>query len=243
MEDILRLVPLLRLVKMLRLFRLRRIMDRKVSTLTIDLSLLELIKLGLATAFCAHWCVGSRRGLTPSASAAGCFASDRSASPSLPSGSLACGASSATTSLPTRRLTSTLGTCRTGSKHTARHCYRASPHALSLLHSVRATVRCACPLHCLCCRYVEERRSLSWVQKHQLTDATPTELYSVALYVSLSNIFGGPCEVCPANYLEYSIQAVMMLIGSSLWACASQLAPTSTSHLYLQALPPSSKPH
>ena len=54
-SDVLRLVPLLRLVKMLRLFRLSRIMRRWISTLTIDLSLLELIKLGLATAFCAHW--------------------------------------------------------------------------------------------------------------------------------------------------------------------------------------------
>ena len=86
--------------------------------------------------------------------------------------------------------------------------------------------------------YVEERRRLSWVQKHQLTDARPFELYSVALYVSLSNIFGGPCEIAPANYLEYSIQAVMMLIGSSLWAyiigygcgIVTQLNPSSSEH-------------
>ena len=66
--------------------------------------------------------------------------------------------------------------------------------------------------------YVEDYRTLSWIQKHQLTDAKPLELYCVALYVALSNIFGGPCEISPANYGEFLVQSVMMLIGSSLWA-------------------------
>ena len=66
--------------------------------------------------------------------------------------------------------------------------------------------------------YVEDYRALSWVQKHQFTLARPFQLYGVALYVALSNIFGGPCEVSPANYYEFYLQGFMMLIGSSLWA-------------------------
>ena len=66
--------------------------------------------------------------------------------------------------------------------------------------------------------YVQERRSQSWIQKGQLTDATPFELYGVSLYVAFSNILGGPTDISPANYIEYYTQAMMMAIGSSLWA-------------------------
>lgn len=107
--------------------------------------------------------------------------------------------------------------------------------------------------------YIEAYNNFSWVQKHQLTSATPFELYSVAVYVALSNIFGGalqgplehqisashpryqcrvlflrllmrmcaldarprctgPCDISPANYIEFLVQGLMMLLGSSLWA-------------------------
>jgi len=66
--------------------------------------------------------------------------------------------------------------------------------------------------------YVEAYETLTWVQKHQLTSATPAQLYGVALYVSLSNIFGGPTEISPANFLEFYLQCIMMFFGSSLWA-------------------------
>lgn len=66
--------------------------------------------------------------------------------------------------------------------------------------------------------YIESYRHLSWVQKHQLTESSWYELYGVSLYVSLSNIFGGPCEINPANYYEFYLQGFMMLFGSSLWA-------------------------
>ena len=86
--------------------------------------------------------------------------------------------------------------------------------------------------------YVEAYSTLSWVQKHQLTSARPIELYGVALYVSLSNIFGGPCEISPANYMEFYIQGFMMFTGSSLWAyiigcgCSilASLSPAADSH-------------
>ena len=137
-------VALLRLVKLLRLFRAGRIRDRWMSRLTIDLSLFELLKLGFATAVCAHW--------------------------------LAC-----------------------------------------LWGVAGSTFNDNAPID-LDEWYIESYRTLSWVQKHQLTESSPLELYSVSLYVALANIFGGPCEICPGNYLEFLVQAFMMLIGNSLWA-------------------------
>ena len=137
-------VALLRLVKLLRLFRAGRIRDRWMSRLTIDLSIFELLKLGFATAVCAHW--------------------------------LAC-----------------------------------------LWGVAGSTFNDNAPID-LDEWYIESYRTLSWVQKHQLTESSPLELYSVSLYVALANIFGGPCEICPGNYLEFLVQAFMMLIGNSLWA-------------------------
>ena len=43
-------------------------------------------------------------------------------------------------------------------------------------------------------------------------------LYGASLYVSLNNIFGGSCELHPANYVEYYAHCLMMLVGSSIWA-------------------------
>ena len=51
-----------------------------------------------------------------------------------------------------------------------------------------------------------------------MNDATATELYGPALYLALSNMFGGSGEPSPANYSEFYVQAAMMLVGSSLWA-------------------------
>ena len=43
-------------------------------------------------------------------------------------------------------------------------------------------------------------------------------LYGASLYVSLNNIFGGSCELSPANYVEYYVHCLMMLVGSAMWA-------------------------
>lgn len=43
-------------------------------------------------------------------------------------------------------------------------------------------------------------------------------LYGVCLYVALTNIFGGSCEINPANAQEYYLQSLMMLCGSCVWA-------------------------
>ena len=60
---------------------------------------------------------------------------------------------------------------------------------------------------------------LSWRQKARISDdAAPLELYGIALYVSLNNIFGGSCEIQAANYGEFYAQAFMMFLGSSVWA-------------------------
>ena len=36
--------------------------------------------------------------------------------------------------------------------------------------------------------------------------------------MACNNIFGGSCEVSPANIGEFYVQGVMMLFGSSIWA-------------------------
>jgi len=59
----------------------------------------------------------------------------------------------------------------------------------------------------------------NWVTKARLNDATPRQLYSVALYIALSNIFSGSSgNIVPASPLEYNMQTVMMLVGSAVWA-------------------------
>ena len=58
----------------------------------------------------------------------------------------------------------------------------------------------------------------NWVIRASLTEAGPFELYSVALYVALNNIFGGSCDIAPANFYEFWVQGFMMLLGSSIWA-------------------------
>ena len=59
---------------------------------------------------------------------------------------------------------------------------------------------------------------LSWRQKAQLHSANVYELYGVALYVALNNIFGGSCEIQAGNYREFFVQSFMLIIGSSVWA-------------------------
>ena len=66
--------------------------------------------------------------------------------------------------------------------------------------------------------YVADYDGQTWIRKHQLYNASPMQLYCVCLYVALSNIFGGPCDITPANYGEFMAQSFMMFIGSSLWA-------------------------
>lgn len=66
--------------------------------------------------------------------------------------------------------------------------------------------------------YQRDYRSHTWIQKAGLGDSHPFELYGVALYVSLSNMFGGPTDISPANYVEFYVQCLMMLIGSCTWA-------------------------
>jgi len=66
--------------------------------------------------------------------------------------------------------------------------------------------------------YTPDYLNHNWLQKHGLTDATPTQIYIVSLHVSLANIFGGPSDITPASYLEITVQSVMMLTGSIVWA-------------------------
>ena len=35
---------------------------------------------------------------------------------------------------------------------------------------------------------------------------SPFELYGASLYVALNNIFGGSCEIAPANFTEFYVQ-------------------------------------
>jgi len=59
----------------------------------------------------------------------------------------------------------------------------------------------------------------SWRQKHSVpVDATSYGLYGISLYVALNNIFGGSCEINPANYGEFFAQCFMLVLGSSVWA-------------------------
>ena len=72
--------------------------------------------------------------------------------------------------------------------------------------------------------YTGFESGLTWRQKHRVqvnatSDAIDhASLYSVCLYVALNNIFGGACEINPANYEEFAIQSMMLLVGSSMWA-------------------------
>ena len=58
----------------------------------------------------------------------------------------------------------------------------------------------------------------SWKYKARVLEAGPWETYAMALYVALNNIFGGSCEINPANFVEFYAQCIMLLIGSSVWA-------------------------
>ena len=59
----------------------------------------------------------------------------------------------------------------------------------------------------------------NWLSKAGLEDATPRQVYGVALYIAFSNIFSGSCgTIPPASPSEYYIQSLMMLVGSSVWA-------------------------
>lgn len=63
---------------------------------------------------------------------------------------------------------------------------------------------------------------VTWRQKHKIgvegAPADPFAIYGVALYVALNNVFGGSCEINAANYVEFYVQSVMLVIGSTLWA-------------------------
>ena len=63
---------------------------------------------------------------------------------------------------------------------------------------------------------------ITWRQKHgvgaRTGDTHSFAIYGVALYVSLNNIFGGSCEINPANYAEFYVQSLMLLMGSSMFA-------------------------
>lgn len=60
----------------------------------------------------------------------------------------------------------------------------------------------------------------SWIDRAGMADISPTEIYGVALYVAFSNIFSGACVVEPAHAAEFYVQALMMLVGSAVWAYA-----------------------
>ena len=59
----------------------------------------------------------------------------------------------------------------------------------------------------------------TWRQKAGIPDtAGAFDLYGISLYVALNNIFGGACEINPANYAEFYVMSAMLLVGSSVWA-------------------------
>ena len=59
----------------------------------------------------------------------------------------------------------------------------------------------------------------TWVQKAMIpASVTPYEMYAISIYVALNNIFGGSCEINPGAFAEFGLQAIMLLVGSSVWA-------------------------
>ena len=67
--------------------------------------------------------------------------------------------------------------------------------------------------------YVPAGQGMSWRQKARIPpEASMYDVYVICLYVSLNNIFGGSCEVNPANYVEHYVHCLMMLVGSAIWA-------------------------
>ena len=58
----------------------------------------------------------------------------------------------------------------------------------------------------------------TWKTKARVEAAGQWEAYVMALYVALNNIFGGSCEINPGNFLEFYVQAAMLLLGSAVWA-------------------------
>ena len=58
----------------------------------------------------------------------------------------------------------------------------------------------------------------SWRSKASVLQAGPWDHYGMALYVALNAIFGGSCEINPANFIEFYTQSFMLIIGSSVWA-------------------------
>ena len=59
---------------------------------------------------------------------------------------------------------------------------------------------------------------ITWRTKAGVDSGNPFDVYAVALYVSLNNIFGSSCEINPANYFEFYMQSIMMIVGASVWA-------------------------
>ena len=45
----------------------------------------------------------------------------------------------------------------------------------------------------------QEAYTWTWIQRYHLTEASSAQLYVVALYVALSNIFGGPTDIAPGG--------------------------------------------
>lgn len=58
----------------------------------------------------------------------------------------------------------------------------------------------------------------TWRSKAKVLDAGPWDHYGMAIYVALNTIFGGSCEINPANFVEFYTQAFMLILGSSVWA-------------------------
>ena len=65
---------------------------------------------------------------------------------------------------------------------------------------------------------LEDLSSGSWIRLARAWTNSPWELYGVAVYCALNNVFGGVTEVSPGNYAEFYVQTFMMLFGSAVWA-------------------------
>ena len=76
--------------------------------------------------------------------------------------------------------------------------------------------------------YVPDRHNQSWIEKHQLTEASDFEIYSVCVYVALSNIFGSPrrCSARPQNTRRMHAH-ITLRTHKRTWWTRGKNAPTS----------------
>ena len=58
----------------------------------------------------------------------------------------------------------------------------------------------------------------NWIKLARAWTDNYWDLYALSIYVALNNIFGGSCDIAPGNFSEFYVQALMLLVGSGVWA-------------------------